>query len=305
MKTEKQPKVSVCVVTYNQENYIQQCLQSIVDQKVSFDFEIIVSDDCSRDDTRSIIQNFKEKYPNLVKIICQEENIGGLKNYSAVHRTAKGEYVCHIDGDDWLCPGKLEKQVLYLDANKTCALVAHRMQIWCSEEKVGTTKENAQSITLSNLLRGHPMFMNSSIMYRRSLLGDIFNLNKLFIDFYVYVAAALQADIGFINEILGNYRSSIGISSKLNLMPYIEDAIDLASTEVGENRDVVRCRARQHLSYATTALCSNDFNLFRVHLSSALNKDKSWMMPKLISLGGVFPKSLKHLIMFYKKRMRA
>ncbi|WP_168226783.1 glycosyltransferase family 2 protein [Rhodoferax sediminis] len=302
METEKQPKVSVCVVTYNQENYIQQCLQSIVDQKVSFDFEVIVSDDCSTDDTRSIIKNFKKTYPDLVKVIFQTENIGGLKNYLAVHRSAKGEYVSHVDGDDWLCPGKLEKQVLYLDANETCALVAHRMQIWRSEEKTGTTKENAQSITLSNLLRGHPMFMNSSIMYRRSLLGEIFHLNKSFIDFYVYVAAALRADIGFINEVLGNYRSSIGISSRLNLMPYIEDAIDLASSKVGETRDVARCRARQHLSYATTALCSNDLNLFRTHLSSSIRADRFWMTSRFISFGRFFPKSLKYFLLAYKKR---
>ena len=58
---KKPPKVSVCVVTYNQEKYVAQGLQSIVDQETDFDFEIIVGDDCSTDGTREILENFKEK----------------------------------------------------------------------------------------------------------------------------------------------------------------------------------------------------------------------------------------------------
>ena len=55
---DKIPKVSICVVTYNQEKFIGQCLQSIVDQVVNFDIEVIVADDCSTDGTRDIIKDF-------------------------------------------------------------------------------------------------------------------------------------------------------------------------------------------------------------------------------------------------------
>ena len=60
---DRPPKVSVCVVTYNQEKYIRQCLQSIVDQETDFDFEVIVADDCSTDRTSCIVQEFADKYP--------------------------------------------------------------------------------------------------------------------------------------------------------------------------------------------------------------------------------------------------
>ncbi|MDZ3990440.1 hypothetical protein PspTeo4_01112 [Pseudomonas sp. Teo4] len=60
-------KVSVCIVTYNQERYIAQCLQSIVDQEVSFDFEVLVSDDASSDRTPEIISEFSRQYPDLIK----------------------------------------------------------------------------------------------------------------------------------------------------------------------------------------------------------------------------------------------
>ena len=81
-------KVSVCVLTYNQEKYIRQCLQSIVDQKTDFKFDLIVSDDCSTDSTRAIVQEFEERYPNIVKPILHKKNIGAYKNYFSAHQQA-------------------------------------------------------------------------------------------------------------------------------------------------------------------------------------------------------------------------
>jgi glycosyltransferase involved in cell wall biosynthesis len=66
MQNIKPPKVSVCIVTYNQEQYIRQCLQSVVDQEVDFEVEIIVSDDCSTDSTPQIVQEFAEKNKNII-----------------------------------------------------------------------------------------------------------------------------------------------------------------------------------------------------------------------------------------------
>src|SRR5450759_3411095 len=71
---EKIPKVSVCVVTYNQEKFIRQCLQSIVDQETDCDFEVIVGDDCSTDGTRDIVREFAERYPTMIKVILQDTN---------------------------------------------------------------------------------------------------------------------------------------------------------------------------------------------------------------------------------------
>lgn len=76
---EKVPKLSVCVITYNQKEYIRQCLQSIVDQETDFDFEVIVGDDCSTDGTRAIVQEFARRYPKVVKPIFSEEYWGHPK----------------------------------------------------------------------------------------------------------------------------------------------------------------------------------------------------------------------------------
>ena len=72
-------KVSVCVVTYNQEKYIAECLDSLVSQETDFKFEIIVGEDCSTDGTRAIVQQYVDKYPDIVKPIFHDQNVGAAQ----------------------------------------------------------------------------------------------------------------------------------------------------------------------------------------------------------------------------------
>jgi glycosyltransferase involved in cell wall biosynthesis len=261
-------KVSVCVITYNQEKYIRRCLQSIIDQVIDFDFEVIVGEDCSTDNTRLIVQEFAKKYPKLINLVLHDKNVGGCENYRSVHRMASGKYIAHVDGDDWIYPGKLLKQVQYLDSNQHCALVAHRMSIWVGGRQVGSTKRLPSLISLTELLLGHPIFLGSSIMYRREKCFNIFPSHVDFIDFYIYIQAALKADIGFVNEELGGYTSNVGVSCAINLMPYIQAALDLADGVV--SRDVINsARAKQYLSYAIAALMAGDNERFVESMNAA------------------------------------
>lgn len=125
----KIPKVSVCVVTYNQDKYIRKCLQSILDQETDFDFEVIVGDDCSTDSTREIVQEFAQRYPGVVKPLFHAKNLGPTKNYLSVHNMARGKYIAHLDGDDYCLPGKLSRLAAHLDQNRDCRIVWHRMHI--------------------------------------------------------------------------------------------------------------------------------------------------------------------------------
>lgn len=171
-------KLSVCVVTYNQEKYIGQCLQSIVNQVVDFAFEVIVGDDCSTDGTRKIIEEFQEKYPELIFPIFRERNIGAVENFSQVHNAASGMYVAHIDGDDYALPGKLQAQVDFLDHNHDCNIVWHRMIV--RNESAQIEAEDCLNLSIvpregfsrGDLLRFITIGMNSSKMYRASASWD-------------------------------------------------------------------------------------------------------------------------------------
>lgn len=81
-------KVSVCVMTYNQEKYIGQCLESLVTQETDFDFEIIVGDDFSTDGTRDVIQEYQKKYPDIIKPVFRDKNVGITENIKEIYFVA-------------------------------------------------------------------------------------------------------------------------------------------------------------------------------------------------------------------------
>lgn len=118
------PRVSVCIVTYNHEKYIENALLSALTQRTKFDFEVIVGDDGSTDGTLAAIRRVAERFPNL-RVIAHPKNIGVTDNYLSVHDSAQGEYVAHLDGDDFWLPDKLQAQVDVLDARPECAVAWH------------------------------------------------------------------------------------------------------------------------------------------------------------------------------------
>lgn len=213
---ENKPKVTVCVVTYNQEKYIAECLQSLVDQKADFKFEIVVSDDCSTDNTRKIISDFYERYPGLFRVFLHEKNMGALKNFKFVHGQAAGKYVAHMDGDDYALPGKLQAQADFLDENPDCNIVFHRMNIIENGEYIETNRMPLELVNKKfnqqDVIEYGAVGANSSRMYRSSL-RSIPLPDFDFVDYTLYV---LHADKGYVaycnNEALGVYRKGVGIS---------------------------------------------------------------------------------------------
>lgn len=220
-------KVSVCVITYNQEKYIRQCLQSIVDQETSFDFEVIVGDDCSTDGTRGIVREFAERYPEIVKPIYQEKNIGrGNNNYLTVHNAARGEYVAHIDGDDYALPGKLQAQATILDSKLECTAVWHRVDYFddlggfCSGKTSDLSLFDSGKVNFDQAIRLGFISVHSSLMYRRSAREPM-PLDRKLLDIY-FTWDLLSKGSGYVlNEVLGRYRIAASESLTASSSPSI------------------------------------------------------------------------------------
>ena len=120
----KNPKISIVVCTYNQEQYISSCLDSIINQKTNFDFEIIIGEDCGVDDTRKICMDYQRHYPDKIKLLLHEQNLGMMGNYSKCIKEIRGEYMANVGGDDYWCdPLKLQKQVDILTDNQDYGVV--------------------------------------------------------------------------------------------------------------------------------------------------------------------------------------
>lgn len=121
--------VSICCITYNQDKYIAKAIESFLNQKTNFRYEILIHDDASTDKTASIVKDYQDRYPDIIKAICNTENqyskgvaINPVFNYSR----AQGKYVALCEGDDFFVDEyKLARQVEYLENHPDCHLCFH------------------------------------------------------------------------------------------------------------------------------------------------------------------------------------
>ncbi len=117
--------VSVCIISFNQERFIRQAIEGVLVQKTDFKFEIIIGDDFSSDNSRNICENFALNYPDIIRLLPSNSNIGMIANFIRTLENCHGKYIAICEGDDyWTDPYKLQKQVDFLEANLDYGLVA-------------------------------------------------------------------------------------------------------------------------------------------------------------------------------------
>lgn len=126
--------VSICCITYNQEAYIRQTMESFLAQKTNFPFEIVIHDDASTDTTADIIREYENKYPDIIRAMYQNKNqySQGITNPSGAfnYPRARGKYIAMCEGDDyWIDIYKLQKQVDYMEKHAECSLCIHSAKI--------------------------------------------------------------------------------------------------------------------------------------------------------------------------------
>lgn len=119
-------KVSIIILTYNHSKYVKQAIESVINQEISFPMEIIIADDKSTDKSQIILKEFQEKYPELIKLILREENVGTTRNICDAFQKSEGEYLIGFGGDDyWIDSKKLQIQVDWLDSHPGYIGVSH------------------------------------------------------------------------------------------------------------------------------------------------------------------------------------
>ena len=123
-------QVSVCMITYNHEKFIEQAIKSVLEQDVNFEYEIVVGEDCSTDTTASILRELERKNQNRIRVIYRPANLGVKANFLNTLSECNGEYVAFLEGDDyWTSNNKLQLQVDFLNNNRDAAGVFHRTRV--------------------------------------------------------------------------------------------------------------------------------------------------------------------------------
>lgn len=174
-------EVSVCVYTYNQEKYIKQCLDSIFMQKTDFNFEVIVGEDASPDNTRQILLAYKEKYGDKLVLVLHDKNLGPSGNAASVRKKRRGKFTASIEGDDyWIDEYKLQKQYdilknnpQYVAVGSDCITVSadgtviSNSTLHIKKDRVYTMKDfvKAKSFLHGNTMFGRMLYLDEDPRY--------------------------------------------------------------------------------------------------------------------------------------------
>lgn len=209
----KTPKVSIVCITYNQEKYIGETLESFVTQKTDFEFEAIIADDCSTDGTAKIIRQYAKKYPGIIKPTLRSKNVGVGNNLLGALTAAKGKYIALCEGDDfWTDPNKLQLQADFLDKNPSCAMVFHPVRVFFEnneeEESIYPQTKDTAVFTTEELLKTN-FIQTNSVMYRGQNYKNL-PTNILPLDWYLHLYHAQFGKIGFIDRVMSAYRRHPG-----------------------------------------------------------------------------------------------
>jgi glycosyltransferase involved in cell wall biosynthesis len=123
------PLVTVFTSTYNHAAFIEQCINGVLAQKTSFPIEFIIGEDYSTDGTREIVFESARRYPEIIRVITADYNVGVKANVQRCRRAARGKFMALCEGDDyWTDPRKLQKQIEAMEAHPECSVCGHKVR---------------------------------------------------------------------------------------------------------------------------------------------------------------------------------
>ena len=169
-----EPLVSIRTSTYNHEKYIRQCIEGILMQKTDFPFEYIIGEDCSTDGTMAIVREYAQKYPDVIRVVTDDVNVGMRANGLRCIERCRGKYMAICEGDDWWTdPHKLQKQVDFLESHPDylmCTTSYSSFRMKDGQVKEGVKDGQGRDITLRSLMKKNRIG-TLTVMYRKDILS--------------------------------------------------------------------------------------------------------------------------------------
>lgn len=175
------PLVSVIIPSYNRIDKVSYTLDSILSQKCDFEFEIIIGDDCSTDGVRELLKEYQHQFPEKIKLIFHEENIGLAANWATCVKECRGKYITNCDNDDyWHNENKLQLQVDFMESHPDIGMCHTNYRIHNRDRntiiEVKGSKDTEHGVELQKKVFG-PEFKccNATVMYRSNMLRKYVN----------------------------------------------------------------------------------------------------------------------------------
>ena len=183
----EEPLVSAVITAYNHEAYIAQAIDSALAQETDYEYEIVIGEDCSTDRTRQIVCDYQHRYPQVIRVVTAERNVGLLANFDRTVRAARGKYIACCSGDDyWHNRTKIAKQTAFLEGNPEYGMI--HGDVDHLHEPDGFVVRNADSHRpqppvsdgdIRSLLMGRCPVNAGTAMFRKSLFSTYYDLREL------------------------------------------------------------------------------------------------------------------------------
>lgn len=211
------PLLSVHLLTYNCEDYIEETLRSILRQETSFGFEIVIGDDCSTDGTVSVLEQYSLKFPDLINYKQNYEQLGILKNFKETLDRCRGDYVFDIAGDDYLKHNRaLQKMVdLFKDKTNLGFIDSGYDKLYEKTKKI-CSFSNKDQLTCSNAQYKHLVLTGQiypiGVCYNKDLLLKYVDFEKYILegitieDYPILVDLIMNTNFDRVTESLHVYR---------------------------------------------------------------------------------------------------
>lgn len=163
------PLVSILLITYNQQDFIAQAIESVLMQKVDFPYEIIIGEDLGHDNTRAICEEYAAKY-DFIHVLPRTKNLGVAGNWCDCAQHAQGKYMMMLDGDDyWTDPNKMQRQVDFMETHSECVVYHTNCDILYMNTGAvkPSNKHNVpEGMILHDIMAGHEQMTSSTMCLR-------------------------------------------------------------------------------------------------------------------------------------------
>jgi glycosyltransferase involved in cell wall biosynthesis len=237
------PTVTVCIITHNQHDFIAQCIRSVLEQAADAEVHILVGDDASNDGTSEIVARLAHEHPGRIEHLSRAPNLGAFANMRDLMARANGDFIARTDGDDYWLPGKLARQLEFLQAHPDCAAVyTNAITVGGPGNRIGLFNDVGDAqFDLAALLRRGNFLCNSSVLFRTAGKAAWLSVEVPQIDYRVHLWHARHGWLGHIGEPLTAYRINAKGSMVANMNSHVRElyweAIQSVPRELVTNKD--------------------------------------------------------------------
>jgi glycosyltransferase involved in cell wall biosynthesis len=207
------------MITYNHEAYIREAIESALRQHTNFNYEIIIGEDCSTDNTRDIVFQYAKIYPDTITVITSKRNVGATQNSIRTFKACQGKYIAFLNGDDYFfSPHKLQKQVDFLESHPDCGIVHSDYNEYAQKTNKLITRAHYRArkripvgyvfedLLINNFIVTLTVCMRRELIFKIIDLKNVSRQHFLMGDYPAWLEAAAHTKIGYIDEALSTYR---------------------------------------------------------------------------------------------------